>query len=295
MLQATTKAVTTHEPMASVRQSTRGMVTATGRRPRAIQSSFGPREHSRAVKRAAFGGLLAGALLFAAPAHAYRPFDSTDADVTGYGELELEVGPVGYLRTRTNGQFAPNQVINVGVLHRVELVLQGRELLTSEAAPAASSRLALTDTAFFMKVVLREGILQGSRGPSVALEIGPWLPTFNDQTNGVGGSADLITSYRWSFTTIHLNVQAARTRSANPDLFVGAIIEGPIIWPIRPVSELVVDREFSAHTTYSALIGFIAPLQDDFDLDFGTRIALTDGLPIYEARAGFSWAIPLWQ
>lgn len=243
------------------------------------------------------GGIFAGVLLFAAPALAYRPFDGTDADVAGYGELELEMGPVGYLRTRSVGQFAPNEVINVGVFHRVELVLQGREEFSASGVPSAVSRSSLTDTGFFVKMVLREGILQGKSGLSVALEVGPWLPTFHDHDEGQGwgGSGDLITSYRWSFTTIHLNVQGARTRAANADLFVGAIIEGPIDWPIRPVSELFVDREFGAHTSYSGLIGFIAPLQDDFDLDFGTRIGLTDGLPIYEARAGFSWAIPLWH
>ncbi len=32
--------------------------------------------------------------MLAAPALAYRPFDSTDADVAGPGEFELELGPV---------------------------------------------------------------------------------------------------------------------------------------------------------------------------------------------------------
>src|ERR1700722_7896999 len=32
-------------------------------------------------------------LLFSAPAHAYRPFDGTDADVAETGDFELELGP----------------------------------------------------------------------------------------------------------------------------------------------------------------------------------------------------------
>jgi hypothetical protein len=32
-------------------------------------------------------------------AFAYRPFDSTDAAVAAKGEVELELGPLGFLRT----------------------------------------------------------------------------------------------------------------------------------------------------------------------------------------------------
>ncbi len=42
--------------------------------------------------------VLALLIVFASnDARAYRPFDGTDADVAAKGELELEIGPLGYL------------------------------------------------------------------------------------------------------------------------------------------------------------------------------------------------------
>jgi cbb3-type cytochrome oxidase subunit 3 len=37
--------------------------------------------------------LCLGAFLFAHPAYAYRPFNSTDAAVAARGEMEIECGP----------------------------------------------------------------------------------------------------------------------------------------------------------------------------------------------------------
>ena len=45
---------------------------------------------------------------------AYRPFDGTDADVAPRGELELEIGTVGYLHGRDGTAVAPMQVVNFG-------------------------------------------------------------------------------------------------------------------------------------------------------------------------------------
>lgn len=49
----------------------------------------------------ASGVLALGAWIAAPAAHAYRPFDSTDADVVDRGELEL--APVGYLNVILEG------------------------------------------------------------------------------------------------------------------------------------------------------------------------------------------------
>ena len=228
----------------------------------------------------------------AGPSEAYRPFDSTDADVATYGELELEIGPIGYLRSRTNGQFAPNEVINVGVVPRVELVLQGRELVDG------SSPMGLTDTGFFVKGVLREGILQGKRGPSLALEVGPLLPTVGRSAARFGrqrGPHHLVSVALACRDNPSSTCKVHAPRAANPDLFVGAILEGPIVCRFARSRSWYVEQEFSLQTTYSGLVGFIWPLVDELDLDFGTRIALTDGMPNLEIRGGFSWAIPLWH
>jgi hypothetical protein len=43
-----------------------------------------------------FGAVFAVA--WVSPAHAYRPFDGTDADVLGHGEVEFELGYLHLLR-----------------------------------------------------------------------------------------------------------------------------------------------------------------------------------------------------
>src|ERR1043166_6010093 len=84
-------------------------------------------------------------LLWGMPARGYRPFDGTDAEVASPRELELEVGPVGYLREgRARSIVSPALVVNYGFLPRWEAVLEGRnEFPTSGEGPFAR----LTDTA----------------------------------------------------------------------------------------------------------------------------------------------------
>jgi hypothetical protein len=57
-----------------------------------------------------------GLTLASQPAVAYRPFDSTDADVAGAGEFELELGPIGHLREGANKfRVAPAVIANIGL------------------------------------------------------------------------------------------------------------------------------------------------------------------------------------
>src|SRR2546429_3872977 len=59
-------------------------------------------------------------------AQAYRPFDGTDAAVAETGEVEIELGPVGYLRDGADRTlFAPNARINYGFTPGWEAVLEG--------------------------------------------------------------------------------------------------------------------------------------------------------------------------
>src|SRR6266568_267241 len=58
---------------------------------------------------------------------AYRPFDSTDAAVADVGQLEVELGPVGFRRTDEERTIiAPAYVLNFGFAKNWELVLEGR-------------------------------------------------------------------------------------------------------------------------------------------------------------------------
>src|SRR5690348_13709522 len=72
-------------------------------------------------------GMMPGTTSWSAQAWAYRPFDSTDAEVAKPGELEFEIGPVGYLVAEGERFLvAPAIIGNAGLVDRVELVLEGR-------------------------------------------------------------------------------------------------------------------------------------------------------------------------
>src|SRR5437868_3358576 len=147
-----------------------------------------------------------GALLVVASwsgrALAYRPFDSTDADVAKTGELEFEIGPAGYLRENQDRFFvAPAIIANAGVLERWELVLEGRNRIRLDPAPG-EARDELGDTALSVKGILREGGLQDRTGISVGTEIRTLLPTTEPET-GFGASAALIASQRYDWATAH--------------------------------------------------------------------------------------------
>jgi hypothetical protein len=225
-------------------------------------------------------------------APAYRPFDSTDADVVEAGKIELELGPVGYFHSsETRGLFAPSVILNWGFLPSWELVLQGRQLILLESPPGELSP-KLVETGLFAKGVLRHGSLQGGTGLSIATEVGPLLPEINGET-GFGLSGALILSQRWSAATVHLNGQVELSRAHNLDLFSGLIVEGPYSWPIRPVAELFVEKEFGASHQVSALAGAIWRAADTLAFDAAVRGARKDGLDVIELRAGLTWDFEL--
>ena len=233
--------------------------------------------------------LAAGALVLTArDARAYRPFDGTDADVAELGELELELGPVGYLRSAHESSLvAPNAVLNFGILPRWELVVQG-----VGDFPFSGGDATFGDGGIFLKHVLREGSLQGKSGLSLATELGVLLP---ELTHGAWTDAGVylgfIASQAWRDFIVHFNASIARSVDAHEDIFMGAILEA-IPTRVRPVAELYVDVHGDVATP-SALVGFIFRARDNLAFDAATRLARTNDAPVYEIRAGLTWAIPL--
>jgi hypothetical protein len=220
---------------------------------------------------------------------AYRPFDSTDAAVADVGQLEVELGPVGFRRSDVERTVvAPAYVLNFGFVKNWELVLEGRG--EHPLAPAEDTQSRFVGDALFLKGVLREGVLQDKSGPSVATAFGPLLPGFHDE-QGWGASLVGIVSQRWSAGTIHFNLGAAVTREHRGDLFVGTIFEGPYNWVVRPVAEIVYEREFNTTETFSVLAGAIWKVRDDLSFDFGVREAWVNHQPVTEIRAGLTFAI----
>src|SRR4051812_22007930 len=89
------------------------------------------------------------------PAHAYRPFDSTDADVAGKNEFELELGPIGSLRDTGNRYWvAPAVVANFGLAGDRELVLQGQRQQSRDRGPDVPAT-SVVNTGIFIKQLLR--------------------------------------------------------------------------------------------------------------------------------------------
>jgi hypothetical protein len=220
---------------------------------------------------------------------AYRPFDSTDAAVADVGQLEIELGPVGFRRANDAGTIvAPAYVINYGFAKNWEVVLEGRA--EHPLAPTSDLQSVLVGDALFLKGVLREGALQEKSGPSVATEFGALMPGFGDE-QGWGASWLGIVSQRSSEGTIHFNLGAALTREHRGDLFVGTIFEGPYDWKVRPVAEVVYEREFNTTETVSVLAGAIWKVSDELAFDFGLREAWVNQRPVTEIRAGLTFAI----
>ena len=235
--------------------------------------------------------LVAVLLLWAAPAHAYRPFDGTHADVAPDHQFEVELGPIGFLGNRQRPRLvAPGGVLNFGLGGSVELVLQTRTLIN--LGDGRDPAVALDDTGVFLKALVRRGSLQGGRLPSVAVEAGPLLPNAGGNV-APGFSAAVIVSQAFAPLSVHLNAQAQLTRAATLDLFGGVILEGPSRWRVRPVAEVYVDRDLGAALTLSGLLGGVWRVSEDLSIDVGLRTARVVERVDYEARAGLTWAVEM--
>ena len=229
-----------------------------------------------------------GALVGSRDVFAYRPFDSTDAAVADVGELEVELGPAEFRRDNSAWTLiAPAIVLNYGFAKNWELVLEGRA--EHPLPPAEDTRSMLVDDALSLKGVLREGVLQGKSGPSIATEFGVLLPEINGVTRA-GASWAGIVSDRWSWGTLHFNIGAALTRDQHGDVSVETIVEGPHDWTVRPVAEVRYEREFDIKETVFGLVGAIWQVKDNLAFDVGVREAWVNHRPETEIRAGLTFA-----
>jgi hypothetical protein len=236
-------------------------------------------------------------------AWAYRPFDGTDAAVAETGEMEIEFGPAGYLRTGSQSwMVAPAAIANLGVASGWELVLEGKQLWrlgSATPAPADSSRLVLTDNAFSLKHVLVDGILQGRPRPGLACEVSALLPALHEE-GGFGAAAVVILSSSLGPVVTHLNLQAIFSRTHEPGGFLGLIVEGPQRWPVRPVLELAGERERGGTGTLSALAGFIWTVSPSLAIDGAIRAGwqdepLEEHVNLLELRLGLTWSFPVFR
>ena len=223
-------------------------------------------------------------------AHAFRPFDGTDAAVADKGDVEIELGPVGFERDGAERRLiAPAARFNYGFADRWEATLEGQ---AEHGLTAGARRSTLVGNTAALKGVLREGSLQEKPGPSVATEAALLLPGIGDE-GGTGGSLTGIVSQQWPLVTVHLNLAATVTREQHGDYFVSTIVEGPRDWPVRPVAEIFHERDFGTFKTTSGLIGAIWQVRRNLAFDAAFRHARINDRTQDEVRAGLTFSFPL--
>jgi hypothetical protein len=223
-------------------------------------------------------------------AQAFRPFDGTDAAVADTGKVEIEFGPAEYLREGTaRTLLAPSTRINYGFAPDWEAVVEGR---VAHGLSGDLRGTGLVEDGASLKRVLREGVLQDKPGPSITTEFGVLLPGVRAD-RGAGATLAGIVSQRWEGLTFHLNAAASLTREQHADLFLSTILEGPHDWAVRPVAEVVYDRDFGRAEVKSALVGAIWRVRDNLAFDVGFRGGRVNDHTVAELRAGltFSFAV----
>lgn len=228
-------------------------------------------------------------VLVSGPALALRPYDSTDADVARRGEFELELEPLGWRREDSRRILvAPAVVGNFGLEGDRELVIQGQREVALDPAPGEPGS-AIVDNGIFIKQMLRQGALQDASGPSVATEYGLLLPSVHGE-KGTGLSVAGIVSQRTESVSVHLNAALAWTREHEPGLFLGAILEGPYSWAVRPVAEVFGEQASGSPRVTSRLVGAIWRVRDGLSFDVGFRRAHDGEETIRELRLGLTLA-----
>lgn len=236
--------------------------------------------------------VMAGTLSASPTAHAYRPFDGTDAAVADEGEFEAETGMTYAATHGGSGLAVPATVLNLGILPNVEAVVDFQPLFLQTAGGAP--RFALVGNDVFAKWVFRRGSLQGASGPSLAIEAGPLLPEFNGDPR-FGAQASLIASERSREVTGHVNVLGALSRLGHPGVLGSFILEGLPASRVRPVTELLVEVVRHEETTYSTLEGFIWTARDWLVFDSAIRVGRVDERAFFELRAGVTWGLEVWS
>jgi hypothetical protein len=133
--------------------------------------------------------------------------------------------------------------------------------------------------------------LQKRRGVSIAIESRLLLP---GSEHRLGAHVASIFSWRWPALALHLNLGNDLFASVQYAASASVIVEGPVTWQVRPVAELLLERDFGSPRlakgfTRSLLVGAIAAWSESWAFDLGLRHGRTDGQGLDEVRLGFTW------
>ena len=250
---------------------------------------FGRAETAAALRLHRLLTLAALSLACATSAYAYRPFDGTDASVAEPGVFELEAGVGSSHEGAGRSLSFPALVANFGFANDVEFVIEARlDRHSSDEAP--QYRNSLADMALSVKHVWRRGTLQGDSGASVASECGVLLPD-QDAQPGTGWTCAGIVSNRWDSFVLHLNGGMTRTRTHSTTRSLGLIAEGADSSALRPVAELLGERDTRGDWSRSVLMGMIWRRSAALSFDVGARFGSSSAGRIKELRAGLTWSV----
>jgi hypothetical protein len=258
---------------------------------RGVRPPRGPSPSPRVVVAALVTSVVA---LVPLRARAYRPFDGTDAEIVEPGEFELELGPTHLYRANgRNYLIAPGGVLNLGLLSRLEAVVDFKNFVALGNLGNGEPRDQLAEVDLLAKVILRRGAFQGDTGPSLALEAGLLLPA-TSSSEDTGAQANLILSLADERLAAHLNQSVSDNREHRLEVFSSAIVEVGRRLPVRPVLEIFVDHTVDVATVYSALVGAIWPWREQLVFDLAGRAAYQAGAPAWELRLGLTWTTRVW-
>jgi hypothetical protein len=225
------------------------------------------------------------------PSWAYRPFVSTDAAVADLKEVEIEVGYFTLEREKDENSFIiPRVVFNYGMLKNWEAVAEWAVRRDPEGD------VNLIDPALFVKGVLREGVLQEKEGLSIAVEVGPLLPSTERDERHVGFEATGIVSGKLGPVLLHLNGGLGLERSTGDLVGIwGLIGELPVSKAVRLVGEVNGEKPRREDQRDSALLGAIwQPWQSrSLWLDAGLRRGFTNNAPDWQVTLGLTFGFSI--
>jgi hypothetical protein len=229
-------------------------------------------------------------LLASSNGWAYRPFFSTDAAVTDPQEEEIELGYFTLDQAQGKQTFTlPSLVLSYGLRRDIEVL--GEFAVARDPTGA----LNIVDPGLFARAILKEGVLQEEEGPSVAVEVGPLLPSTRPDERHVGFKAIGIVSGQVEPFTLHVNVGGGSDRTkARPSGIWGVIGELPIRPSLRLVGEVAGESTKGALPNNTVLLGVIwQPSASEVYLDTGLRRGLSRGAADWQFTAGVTFSFSL--
>jgi hypothetical protein len=218
---------------------------------------------------------------------AYRPFESTDADVTDADELEIELGYFTFERFRDEDAVSiPQFVLNYGLTDSLELVAE------FEAVKPEHRSGEIEDVGLFLKQLLRRGVLQDEAGLSIAFEGGVLVPAHNAEQAGL--EAIGIVSGQAGKVTYHVNFGGGLDRNDRDQFGIwGAIFEYPLNSRVRIAGEISGEKVHGEPKESSVLIGLIfeSPSTGN-SFDGGLRRGVSSAAPDWQVTFGWTFSYP---